>query len=356
MKKIIFFLLLAVSLQLEAQTRYIDVSTLPIFGKATTETLTPYDRLPDSLEGKIRKPLWDLGRNTAGLAVRFRSNTTAVRLRWENLNGFHMNHMTDTGVRGFDLYARLDNGEWRFAGSARPYSGKKNDLRVVSGMEPKEREYILYFPLYDGVVSAAIGVDSLASFLPPEVNDPVRVKPVVFYGTSLLQGGCASRPGMAYTNIIERRLGRECINLGFSGNGQLDLDIARLMAKVDAGAYILDFVPNCKVRQMQDSMITFYNIIRKTRPSVPMLFIEQPMFANATFDRKTYRDITRKNEVFDSIYAVIRKQDKNVRLLHSDGVLGDDDEATVDGTHFTDLGMMRYADVLTPIIRKMLRK
>lgn len=356
MKKLLPFLLLLLCISLRAQTKYIDVATLPIIGKATTETLTPYDRLPASLEGKIRKPLWDLGRNTAGLAVRFRSNTTTVRLRWENLNGFRMNHMTDTGVRGFDLYARLDNGEWRFAGSARPGSGKKNDLRVVSGMEPKEREYILYFPLYDGVVSAAIGVDSLATFLPAKVNDPICEKPVVFYGTSLLQGGCAARPGMAYTNIIERKLGRECINLGFSGNGQLDLDIARLMAKVDAGAYILDFVPNCKVEQMQDSMLTFYSIIRKSHPTTQMLFIEQPMYANATFDRKTYNDITRKNEVFDSIYNVIRKQDKNVLLLHSKGVLGDDDEATVDGTHFTDLGMMRYANTLLPIIRKMLKK
>lgn len=353
MKNLLLFLFLFVGTALHAQTRYVDVATLPMLGKATTQTLTLYDRLPASYEHEVRQPLWALGRNTAGLAVRFRSNTTQVRLRWENLNGFSMNHMTDTGVRGFDLYARLDNGEWHFAGSARPGRGKNHDVRVVSNMEPQEREFMLYLPLYDGVVSAAIGVDSTATLLPPKVDDPVRQRPIVFYGTSILQGGCASRAGMAFTNIVERRLHRECVNLGFSGNGQLDLDIARLMAKQDAGVFVLDFVPNCTVKQMQDSMATFCGIIRQARPQTPMLFVEQPMYTNAVFDRKTYNDIVRKNEVFDSIYAEISKKDKNVRLLKSTDIIGHDGEATVDGTHFTDLGMMRYAEILVPLLREM---
>lgn len=342
-------------LGLRAQTRYVDASLFPVFGQVAPQSTARYERLPASLEPRIRPALWQLGRNSAGLAIRFRSNTTQVRLRWENLNGFSMNHMTDTGVRGFDLYARLDGGEWRFAGSARPGRGKSNDMRIVANMSPEEREYVLYLPLYDGVTKAEIGVDSTATISQPAVADPARRKPLVFYGTSILQGGCATRPGMAFTNIIERRLHRECVNLGFSGNGQLDLDIARLMATADAGAFILDFVPNCTVRQMQDSMMTFYDIIRRARPETPMLFVEQAMYTNGRFDRKTWADITRKNEAFDSIFAIIRKRDKNVRLLKSTDIIGHDDEATVDGTHFTDLGMMRYADILTPLLGRMMR-
>lgn len=348
-------LFIMVGMAVHAQTRYVDVASLPLFGKATTETLTLYDRLPAKLEHNVRPALWALGRNTAGLAVRFRSNTTQVRLRWENLNGFGMNHMTDTGVRGFDLYALLDNGEWRFAGSARPGKGRKHDVRIISDMEPVEREFVLYLPLYDGVVSAFVGVDSTAVLLPPAVEDPVRQNPVVFYGTSILQGGCASRPGMAFTNILERRLHRECINLGFSGNGQLDLDVARVMAGQDAGVFVLDFVPNCTEKQMCDSMMTFYDVIRRKHPATPILFVEQPMNTCAVFDRKTHDVIVRKNQVFDSIYVNISKRDSKVRLLRSTDIIGRDGEATVDGTHFTDLGMMRYADILAPLISEMLK-
>lgn len=355
--KIRLFMLAAATwlcLSAGAAVRYVDASRFPLLGKAAPQGTAQYERLPAAFEQKVRQPVWWLGRNSAGLAVRFRSNTTQVSLRWENLSGAHMNHMTDTGIRGFDLYA-LEDGQWRFAGSARPGQKKANEVQIVGGMEPQAREFMLYLPLYDGVTKLEIGVDSLSFIDPPQADDPVRRKPLVFYGTSILQGGCASRAGMAFTNIIGRRLHRECINLGFSGNGQLDLDIARLMAAVDAGAYVLDFVPNCNVEQMQDSMKTFYNILRQKHPETPVLFIEQSMKTNARFVPAEWKYLARKNEVFDSIYAEIRRTDKNVRLLKSAGAIGRDDEATVDGTHFTDLGMMRYADVLTPLLRKMLK-
>mgnify|MGYP003233914338 FL=1 len=113
---------------------------------------------------------------------------------------------------------------------------------------------MIYLPLYDGLVSLSIGIDADASINQPSKESPIREKPVVFYGTSILQGGCASRPGMAHTNIISRRLNRECINLGFSGNAFLDLGVAQVMAGVDAGVFVLDFVPNVTVEQMNERM------------------------------------------------------------------------------------------------------
>ena len=219
MRHLLTILLFCLSqLSLSAQTRYVDLLHFDLIGKATTHTLTPYDRLPDTLQHRIRKPLWDLSRNTAGLSVRFRSNSTAISLKWENLNGFHMDHMTDIGVRGFDLYARQSDGTWHFAGVARVRSGKEGNSIIVKNMTPEWREYMLFLPLYDGVVKAAIGIDSTASIEKALVNDPITQQPIVFYGTSIMQGGCASRPGMAYTNILQRRLHRACVNLGFSGN------------------------------------------------------------------------------------------------------------------------------------------
>ncbi len=219
-----------------AQTVYHDASTFPLLGKATESTLTRYERLPDSLQNISRKPLWDLGRNSAGLAVRFRSNSTSISAKWEVRNNMSMNHMTPTGIKGLDLYC-LQDGKWIFAGSGRP-QGKVNKATIVSNMLPEEREYLLYLSLYDGVTSLSIGVDSLAEITQPAVDLPQREKPVVFYGTSILQGGCASRPGMAHTNILERWLNRECINLGFSGNALLDLEIADVTGRKEIDVFL----------------------------------------------------------------------------------------------------------------------
>lgn len=357
MKHLLVIVLLCLSqLSLNAQTRYVDLLNFDLLGKATTHTLTPYDRLPDTLQHRIRKPLWDLSRNTAGMSVRFRSNSTAISLRWENLNGFHMDHMTDIGVRGFDLYARQADGSWHFAGVARVRSGKQGQSTIVKNMSPEWREFMLYLPLYDGVVKAEIGVDSTAAIEKAQVDDPVRRNPIVFYGTSILQGGCASRPGMAYTNILQRRLHRQCINLGFSGNGKLDLDVARVIAKVNASVFVLDFVPNANVQQMRDSMITFYQIIRNVHPKTPILFVHDPIFSTTPYNQTMRKEVTRKNEVVDSIFTIIRRRDSHVEMLQGTDRLCDDGEMFVDGIHLTDLGMMRWANLLEPVLRRMMKE
>ena len=223
-------------------------------------------------------------------------------------------------------------------------------------MKPEMREYMLYLSLYDGITSLEIGVDSLSALEQPVVNSPVREKPVVFYGTSILQGGCSNRPGMAHTSIISRRLDRECINLGFSGNALLDLEIAELIAGVDASVYVLDFVPNASVEQMNEKMEKFYRIIRDKHPDTPIIFIEDPIFTHSRFDQKILKEITRKNETVNRIFKELKKKgEKKIYMISSEKMLGNDSEATVDGTHFTDLGMMRYADLVCPVIKKHMK-
>lgn len=210
---------------------YTDASVFPLYGKVSEQTNERYERLPSSLEGVSREPVWYLGRHSAGLFIRFRSNSTSIHARWESTFNNTMTHMTDTGTKGLDLYALVD-GEWRHVCSAQP-QGKKSERCIIANMDPVEREYMLYLSLYDGVKSLEIGVDEGSMLDLPAVDRPSREKPVVMYGTSILQGGCANRPGMAHTNIIGRRLDREVINLGFSGNALLDMEIAELMATVD---------------------------------------------------------------------------------------------------------------------------
>ena len=282
-RRICIFIMFFSVCHIYAQLVYHDASKFPLLGKATEATGARYERLPDSLKNISRAPLWNLSRNSAGMAIRFRSNSTTIAAKWETLINFHMNHMTDTGAKGLDLYCLQKNGEWRFVNSGRP-GGKTNQATIIANMRPEEREYMLYLPLYDGLVSLSIGVDSLATINQPLIDYPIRKKPVVFYGTSILQGGCASRPGMAHTNIISRRLNRECINLGFSGNALLDLEVAKVIAEVDASVFVLDFVPNASAEQMKERMEAFYHIIRSKHPATPVIFIEDPIFTHKVYE------------------------------------------------------------------------
>ncbi|MEF9924003.1 MAG: SGNH/GDSL hydrolase family protein [Muribaculaceae bacterium] len=361
MKKVLLLILVATSFMLNAEEKasvFYDASQFPLLGKGVGATTQRYVRLPDSLENITRKPVWNLSRSSSGMAVRFASNSTEIKAKWKSRDLQEMNHMTDTGIRGLDLYCLQDDGTWTFVNSARPAVGKKNNnAKIVSNMDAKEREYMLYLSLYDGVDSLEIGIDSLSHISSPKVMLPVTKKPVVFYGTSILQGGCASRPGMAHTNILERWLNRETINFGFSGNGRLDLEIAEVIKTIDAGMFVLDFVSNASVDEMNEKMVKFYRIIRDANPRTPILFIEDPHFTHCRFDKYIANEVNRKNQTVNAIYKTLKKSgEKNIYFLKSDKMLGDDNEATVDGIHFTDMGFTRYSELLYPIIKKLIKE
>ncbi|MCI1648161.1 MAG: SGNH/GDSL hydrolase family protein [Bacteroides sp.] len=336
------------------QMVYYDAAEFPLLGKAIKDSRPLYSRLPDSLKNKIRPALWNLSQNTAGLSIRFRSNSTRIGAKWEVRLNNSMNHMTATGVKGLDLYC-LKDGKWRFVNSGRP-TGKQNDAVIIANMEAKEREYMLYLPLYDGIVSLSIGIDSLAEISQPKIQKSYRNKPIAFYGTSILEGGCASRPGMASTNIISRLLNRETINLGFSGNAFLDLEIAEVLGQVDASIYVLDFIPNASVSQIRERTIPFYRIIRKQHPDVPIIFVEDPVFTHAVFDQKIAQEVADKNKALGYIYRVLKEEgETHIFMILSKNMLGTDGEATVDGIHFTDVGFMRYVNLLYPILEGILK-
>jgi hypothetical protein len=334
----------------------VDASAFPLYGKVSDETDSRYERLPSRLKGVSRDAVWYLGRNSAGLYIRFRSNSSSIHLRWESMFNNTMNHMTDTGTKGLDLYT-IHEGKWRHVCSARP-TGKFNTAAVIRNMDSVEREYLLYLSLYDGVSSLEIGVDKDAFIDQPAVDRPSAEKPVVMYGTSILQGGCANRPGMAHTNIISRRLDREVINLGFSGNALLDMEIAELMASVeDPGLYVLDYVPNASAKAIDEVGEKFFRVIRDAHPDVPVIFIEDPTFPHSVFDKKILEEITTKNAAQKRLFDKLKKQgEKKIYYIPTEGMIGDDGEATVDAIHFTDLGAVRYVDHAMPIIEKALRK
>lgn len=358
----LLFALVAVLLPLSAYSQsgeivYTDASAFPLFGKAVENTSSRYQRFTSEMQSTTRKALWDLSLNSAGLYIRFRSDAPSIHAKWHN-TGFNMPHMTDIGVGGLDLYALLD-GKWMFVGSGFTWtSSTSKERQIVGNMQPVMREYMLYLPLYDTIDSLEIGVPEGYALEGPAVKRPSTEGPVVMYGTSILQGGCASRPGMAHTAIISRRLDREVINLGFSGNAQLDLEVAHLIAKVkNPSLIVLDYVPNSTVQQMKDRALKFFRIIRQAHPDVPVIFVEDPTFPHSIVDLKMREEVTSKNAQQKEVFRQVKASGaKKVYYVASEGMLGDDGEACVDGIHLTDLGMMRYVDHIMPTIKKALKK
>ena len=343
---------------LHAQNRivYNDASEFPFYGRIHNESDNIYGRLPLSLKDVSRNPVWRLGCNSAGIAVRFRTNSTSIHVKWESLFGVVMNHMAPTGIRGLDLYA-LEDGRWRYVSCARPSVEKFTEFKIVGNMTSEYKEFILYLSLYDGLKSLEIGGDEGSVFCAPEIDSPRREKPVVFYGTSILQGGCVTRPGMAFTSIISRELDREVFNLGFSGNAKLDMEIAEYMASVkEPGVFVLDYVPNCTAEMIDADAEKFFRIIRDAHPDVPVVMIELPYYPTRDFDQKRFKESVQRNAAQRRLYEKLRKQgEKKLLYIQSDKLLDGCKDATVDGVHYTDLGSVIHAEAILPVICKALK-
>jgi hypothetical protein len=265
-----------------------------------------------------------------------------------------MNHFAPTGIKGLDLYC-LKNGKWQYVRCARP-EGKKTTTVIIDHMVGIDMEYMLYLPLYDGLVNLEIGVSPTASIGNPKVDSPQKEKPVVFYGTSITQGGCVTRPGMSYPNLLSRMLDRQIINLGFSGNGKLDLEVAEVIADIDASCFVIDCLPNVTVDQMKEKYARFLEIIRVKKPNVPILLVENISFPNKYFDQTVFSVLQEKNSELKKIYSDQKKKgDHHVYYLKTDKLIGDDFEGTVDGVHLTDLGTFRISQHLYPILRKLIK-
>lgn len=341
-----------------SELKYFNAGQFPVIGTLARDATKEYSRLPDSLENVVRKDVWELGKDPAGMAVRFRTDASAIGARWKSLRKFNMNHMTATGVRGLDLYV-LDNGRWTTLSSGRPaFNDHYTSTVIMTDMKPQMREYMLYLPLYDGIDSLMIGVDSTAVVLPPAINSPRREQPIIMYGTSILQGGCASRPGMCHTSIIERMLDREVINLGFSGNAKLDIEIARLIAGCpDPGVIVIDALPNLKTPELIERLPIFYKTIRDAHPDVPIILVESPIFPLMRFNMETLATITEKNNALKKLYdRFVADGDDKITYFRGEDILGDCVEGTVDNYHFTDMGFTHYADALSPHIKALLEE
>lgn len=330
-----------------------DGLTFDVVGKYHNEQ--HYGRFPEAYKNTLREAVWKLGQNTAGVGIRFRTNARTIIVRWSTLNGTKLPHMPSTGVRGVDLYAWQGNG-WQYVKTGFP-SEETTQYTLLSQGDGVAREYLLNLPLYDGVKSLEIGVNESAEIT--RAKDPYLLdkKPVVYYGTSIAQGGCASRPGLAYTSILARKLNRNFINFGFSGNGTIETSVGQAMCEVDAALYVIDCNPNSKPEFIYERTVELVKLLKKQRPVVPVLLVEQFLNESNFFNPAAGVNdhIRKKNVELKRAFDTLKKSGvRDLHFLKADGMIGNDHEGTVDGIHPNDIGMMRIANTLLPALRKII--
>lgn len=346
---------------------YVDAQNLRIINHAFAgETERTYARLPRYVKDSIPegRELWDRQQCSSGIGVRFATNSTRIGCKYTLYWDTHMIHMADTGLKGTDLYILEGDSVWRHVNTNRPYvkkdeNGNKTKLvesTYVSNLDGKMHEYVIYFPLYDGIEDFSVKVDSGAVITKgsPEVINANRR--IVAYGTSILQGGCASRTGMAATNIIGRELNCEVVNLGFSGEGKQDTYVARAMATIpDVDVFLLDPVPNCTEMMCDTLTYNFVKTLRTLRPDVPIVMLEGPIYPYARYDSFFGKYLPKKNDAFRRNYERLKAENpNNLYYVTSEGLDGPEDDGTVDGIHLTDLGFLHYANKMIPILRPLL--
>ncbi|HVT93955.1 MAG TPA: SGNH/GDSL hydrolase family protein [Bryobacteraceae bacterium] len=309
-------------------------------------------RLPVKLKDSFRKPVWDLAQSPSGARIRFRTNSSTLAIRLEYPQPPAMKNMHAFGQTGVDLYIE---GVYRGTAIAGPDSkpGLAQEHIYFKAQPRTSRELTLYLPLYMPVKVLGIGVDADATI---ETANPFALpKPIVFYGTSITQGGCASRSGMSYQAILCRRLNTDFVNLGFSGNGKGEPEMAQAVAGLDASCFVLDFAQNNEtVESLKNVYAPFVEAIRAKHPDTPIVVVTPIYSAREAWGRDARLDGMREL-IRDVAARRIAAGDRNIQIVEGADLLGPSQgDGLVDGTHPNDLGFEWMADGLARRLSKML--
>jgi lysophospholipase L1-like esterase len=338
-----------------AELEWRPAQELRLEGRAWSDVAAPFDRLPARAESIARPPVWSLSRQSAGIAVRFVTDSPEIHARWTLTSAsLAMPHMPATGVSGLDLYVRLADGRWSWLANGRP-SAVENTAKLVGEGPPGSHEFLVYFPLYNGVKSVEIGVPSGKKLEVAPTRPDASRKPIVFWGTSITQGGCASRPGMVHTAILGRRLDREVVNLGFSGNGKMEPELAQVIAEIDAAAFVIDCLPNMTAAEVAERTAPLVKILRQRHPNTPILLVEDRTYSDAFWvASKRMRNDASRAALKKSYEQLVAEGVAHLIYVTGEEQLGADTEGTVDSSHPTDLGFVRMADWFEPPLRRAL--
>ncbi|MCB0647104.1 MAG: SGNH/GDSL hydrolase family protein [Saprospiraceae bacterium] len=338
----------------------VDAQSLMTIGKYHDEV--NFHRFPEKYKNLVREGVWELSKNSAGISIRFSSNTSTLKLKWTLETNEKFPHMAWTGIAGLDVYTLIDN-KWHFIETGRPQD-KTSEYLIFENKNAVRRDYLINLPLYDGVESLYLLIDETAEVMPPITDKLLKSKPIAYYGSSITQGGCASRPGMAYTNILARRLDRPFYNLGFSGEGTFDQPVGLAMCEMDVAMYVIDCNPNSDTSFIYQRAVALVQQLKSCKPNTPILLVENYIYPDDhALPWGTMVSPNSKGELVHEkwkklrmAYETLKKTGiKQLYYLKGTDLIGADFEGNVDDSHPTDLGMFRMAENLYPVINKILK-
>lgn len=321
-------------------------------------SLTFY-RLPRTLtKDQVNEGALWLANQTAGGAIRFRTDSPKIAIRAKLVYSSDMNHMPRAGSAGFDLYRGLGRNS-QHTGTAQPDRDQREMEQILceNPLPGEMADFILNMPLYGGAEAIEIGISPGAKLRPPT---PHKIKaPVLFYGSSITQGGCASRPGNAYTTRLCRTLDSPQINLGFSGSGRGEIAVARAIAELPLSAFVLDYDHNAPdPEHLQATHEPFFRAIRGKQPLLPILILSAcDVWKEFNNDARTVR-LLRRDIIRKTYENAVKAGDKNVYFMDGEDLFGKSERSacTVDRCHPNDLGFDRMYRTVLPVLRQALKK
>ncbi|MFB9330792.1 SGNH/GDSL hydrolase family protein [Paenibacillus aurantiacus] len=316
-----------------------------------------YRRLPRTPSHPIPPMVDQLANHTAGGQIRFQTNSASLFVKVRLSGIADMNHMPATGQCAFDCYIGSPGEQKYYGTTVYDHSKPEYEVKVYENHMDGLRNITLYFPLYMGVEDVRIGLAPCADLFPPPPYASDRK--IVIYGTSITQGGCASRPGMAYPNILSRSINAEFCNLGFSGSGKGESEVAELISGIaNPGLLVLDYEANCdSPDSLRATLPAFIRIYRRRHPDVPILVLSQIRFGKEHFAPELHALRLERQAIQRSVVdACLVNGDRRIYFCDGGALLGEDyHDCTVDAVHPTDLGFHRMAEALVPVIRRYYR-
>ena len=319
-----------------------------LYGLCKTE-LDVFKRMPSKVGESVSKGVDNLNYHTAGGRVRFTTDSDYVAIKCTMPSVCNFSHMPRTGSSGFDLY-EVDDGCYTYIKTFIPpkniTDGYESLVWLPGGK--KERCLEINFPLYNKVNELYIGVRE-GSFI-KEGQKYKYDKPVLYYGSSTTQGGCASKPSNSYQGLISHDLDCDHINLGFSGSAYGEKEMVDYLTTIDTSVFVCDYISNSPdPQQLRDTHLPLYKEYRKARPNVPIVFV---------YRGATDKNGERRQIILDTYNYALKQGDKNVSFVDGSAALGGryENAYTVDGFHPNDAGFVRLADIIGRAVERMLRK
>jgi hypothetical protein len=306
-------------------------------------------RLPLRLKDRFRPPVWDLAQDPSGGRIRFRTDSTTIGLVAANPRFSNMHHMASVGENGFDLYVGRD-----YLGSAWPDAAGKMAKEWQVGRQRKMRDITFYLPLYKAVTIQELSLDADARLEP--ATPYATAKPIVYYGSSITQGGCASNPGGSCQAILERKLNADFVNLGISGNGLGEPALAEAICELDPSCIVLDFWGNPSAAQYAAALPVFVDTLRKKWPRLPIL-VTSPFYLPSEEIGGEAGNGWSAKRLMAREFVEQRRKGGDRSLVFVDGLKmlnREQADGLVDGVHCNSLGFYFNALGLEPYLRKAL--